>query len=294
MSFSPQKVKVPGSPLQFPFVLCVLILSVSGCAFRRVNRVNDIPYAHADPATGTADQKLNIFAPRTRDGLKSVLVFIHGGSWNSGDKDLYNFFGNRWARKGVVTVIVGYPLSPQANYQQMAAASAKAVKWVKENIRQYGGNPERIFVSGHSAGGHLAALISLDNTYFDSLGIANPIKGTILIDAAGLDMYGYLMEQKFDSSHTYLKTFTTSPAIWKKASPIFHLHEGMPPMLIYRGGKTYPSIIKSTERFITALDTYVPEPNYHIQEGKGHIGMILQFFFTWNPRYDQIRRFMEE
>jgi pimeloyl-ACP methyl ester carboxylesterase len=93
------------------------------------------------------------------------------------------------ARKGVLTVIIEYPLSPEAQYQQMATASAKAVQWVKENIKGFGGDPDRIFVSGHSAGGHLAALISIRPEYFDSLSLPNPIKGLILIDAAGLDMY---------------------------------------------------------------------------------------------------------
>ncbi|WP_247236112.1 alpha/beta hydrolase [Telluribacter sp. SYSU D00476] len=289
----PSKRPTTTLPLTLP-LLGVLLVTLAGCSLRSVHRTKDITYTQADAAKNVQEQQLNVFAPRKRDAIKNVLVFFHGGSWNSGNKDLYNFFGNRWVRKGIVTVVVGYPLSPQANYHQMATAAAQAVNWVRDNIRQYGGDPERIFVSGHSAGGHLAALISLDKEYFNTLGIANPIKGTILIDAAGLDMHGYLMEQRFDSGHTYLQTFTTSPEVWKKASPMYHLHEGMPPMLIYRGGRTYPSIIKSTERFITALKTHVPAPNYHIQQGRRHVGMILQFFFTWNPRYDQMRRFMEE
>jgi acetyl esterase/lipase len=286
--------KVPVSQLVCSLLLGALFVSTSGCVFRRVVRTKDLAYVKADAATRKAEQRLNIFAPRKPKELKNVLVFIHGGRWNSGDKDQYDFFGNRWARKGVVTVIIDYPLSPQASYNQMATSAAQAVQWVQQNIRQYGGDPNRIFVSGHSAGGHLASLISLRNEYFDSLQIKNPIKGTILIDAAGLDMYGYLQEQGFEDGHTYLKTFTANPQEWKKASPIFHLHENMPPMLIYRGGSTYSSIEKSTEKFVSALKNYVPRPRYQVQPGKGHIGMITQFFFTWNPRYDEILRFMEE
>jgi hypothetical protein len=139
----------------------------------------------------------------------------------------------------------------------------------------------------------LAALISIDDQYFEKLGIANPIKGLILIDAAGLDMYGYLMDEKFPNDNTYLKTFTPDQKIWKEASPLYHLHKNMPPMTIFRGGKSYPSIISSNEKFIKALQDFAPETPYEILKSKKHVPMITQFFNPWNKRYNQIHRFME-
>ncbi|MEO6537813.1 MAG: alpha/beta hydrolase [Ferruginibacter sp.] len=251
-------------------------------------------YLRANPGNGTASQKLNIFSPPKKKDLKPVFIFIHGGSWNSGHKGTYNFFGTRLARKGIVSVIIDYPLSPKATYKEMAFASAEAVKWVNENIKNYGGDPTRIFLSGHSAGGHLAALVSVDNQYFDSFNLANPIKGTILIDAAGLDMYGYLKGENFEEGNTYLKTFTNDPVTWKKATPLYYLHKGMPPMLIYQGEKTYPSIKVSNEKFINALKSFAPNTGYQVLKGKKHIPMILQFFWTNNPRYKEIIRFMQE
>jgi acetyl esterase/lipase len=197
------------------------------------------------------------------------------------------------ARKDVVVVIIDSPLSPKVQYDEMAIAVSKAVQWISKNIERYGGNPEKIFISGHSAGGHLATLVSVRNEYFDSLGMSSPIKGVILIDAAGLDMYGYLQEEKFSEDHTYYKTFTKDPRNWKEASPLYHLHRDMPPMLIYRGEKTYPSILKSHEKFIKALKDFTPNPNYHILKGKTHVAMITQFFKPWNPRYDEIIEFMK-
>ena len=235
--------------------------------------------------------ELNIFAPRKASN-ENVMVYIHGGNWNSGKKSLYNFLGTRFARKGIVTVVIDYPLSPEATYLEMSEASSLAIKWVKENIKKYGGNPDRIFVSGHSAGGHLAALISLDDVYFNSLQIPNPVKGIILIDAAGLDMYGYLKGEKFPKDHTYLKTFTQDSAGWKKATPLYHLRENMPPMLIYRAENTYPSIEKSHVKFIKALKARDAVYRYQVLKGKKHVTMITQFFRTWNPRYDEIISFM--
>ncbi len=267
------------------------LLTLSGCSFLGSKAHKNIIYAKA---TGKIpDQELNIFEPDKPKSPKDVLIFIHGGNWNSGKKSQYSLIGRNWTKKDIVYVIIDYPLSPSATYKEMAEYSAKSVKWVKENIQNYGGNPDRIFLSGHSAGGHLAALISIDDQYFQKLGMANPIKGLILIDAAGLDMYGYLLEEKFSNGNTYLKTFTPDQKNWKDASPLYHLHKGMPPMTILRGEKTYPSIASSNEKFIKALQEYAPATPYEILNGKKHIPMITQFFNPWNKRYSQIHQFMK-
>ena len=195
-----------------PYLLCsiILIALVSSCAFKSIRRSKNITYTAADSTHHIAAQKLNVFAPRHTTGLKEVLIFIYGGNWNSGKKWLYSYFGTRMARKDVLMVIMDYPKSPKANYDMMATDAAKAVQWVNQNIERYGGDPNKIFISGHSAGGHLASLITVRNDYFAKLGMANPIKGTILIDAAGIDMYGYLQQEGFAADHTYIKTFSNN------------------------------------------------------------------------------------
>lgn len=267
------------------------LLTLSGCTFLGNKAHKNIIYAKGSGPI--PDQQLNIFEPKKPKSPKDVLIFIHGGNWNSGRKSQYSLIGRNWTKRDIVYVIIDYPLSPAATYKEMAEYSAKSVKWVKENIQNYGGNPDRIFISGHSAGGHLAALISIDDQYFQKLGMANPIKGLILIDAAGLDMYGYLLDEKFPKDHTYYKTFTSDQKLWKDASPLYHLHKGMPPMTIFRGEKTYPSIVLSNEKFIKAMQEFAPETPYEILKNKKHVPMITQFFNPWNKRYNQIHHFME-
>lgn len=267
------------------------LLTLSGCTFSGNKAHKNIIYAKG---SGTiSDQQLNIFEPKKPNSPKDVLIFIHGGNWNSGRKSQYSLIGRNWTKRDIVYVIIDYPLSPSATYKEMAEYSAKSVKWVKENIQNYGGNPDRIFISGHSAGGHLAALISIDDQYFQKLGMANPIKGLILIDAAGLDMYGYLLEEKLPKDHTYFKTFSSDQKVWKDASPLYHLHKRMPPMTIFRGEKTYPSIVSSNEKFIKAMQEFAPETPYEIIKGKKHVPMVTQFFNPWNKRYNKIHHFME-
>jgi acetyl esterase/lipase len=269
-----------------------LFFNLSGCAFKSIRRTKNSTYLPANASAHTNAQELNIFAPRKTNPPKEVFIFIHGGNWNSGRKEQYNFLGSRMARKGAVTVILDYPLSPGANYHQMVRTAAQAVVWVQKNIWEYGGNPNKIFVGGHSAGGHLSAILAVRHEYFESLAVKSPIKGAILIDAAGLDMYGYLQEQNYPAGNTYLQTFTTNPAVWKAASPLYHLHQNIPPLLIYRGENTYPSIIKSNEKFIKALQAYAPETPYRVEKGKKHVPMITQFLNPWNPLYAEIIHFM--
>ncbi len=262
--------------------------AITSCAVRKTTSLTYQEGTSKFPA-----QQLDVYAPRKVKSPRPVLVFIHGGNWNSGHKKQYWPMGRNFARKGIVTVIIDYPLSPAATYDDMAQASAKAVQWTVENIGQYGGDTSRLFLSGHSAGGHLAALIGLDDAYFKDLDMKNPTTGLVLIDAAGLDMYNYLVEKKLGPDDTYMKTFTTDPGIWKKATPRYFLKQNMPPMLIYRGGETYESIEKSTEAFMSDYRKYVPDPRYKVLKGKKHVPMIVQFFWPWNKHFGEIVKFME-
>lgn len=282
------------SSLLLSVFCCLILCSLSGCSLKLIKASKNIVYLKADSVTGKPEQQLNVFVPRRHKKPKNVFVFIHGGNWNSGKKSTYNILGKKLAHKNLAAVIIGYPLSPKAGYHEMATDAAISVKWVKDNIQRYGGNPDKIFVSGHSAGGHLAALIAVKDSYFDTLQIPNPIKGAVLIDAAGLDMYTYLKDENLKEGDTYINTFSLNQNTWKAASPLHHLHKGIPPMLIYEGGRTYPSIIKGTKTFVKALKSMDAEYTYVVQKRKKHVAMITQFLNSWNPRYKEIRRFMEE
>ncbi len=238
--------------------------------------------------------QLNIYAPKNATGNEKVMIYLYGGSWKSGNKEMYNFFGKRLAKKGIIAVLINYPLSPDFIVTDMAYAAAQSVKWTYENIADYGGNPMKIFISGHSAGGHLASLITLKDDYILDLGMKNPIKGAVLIDAAGLDMHGFLKKNNFPPDNIYIKAFTTDSQLWKESSPIYFVDINDPPLLIMMGGKTLPGILSSTERFMNVYKQYVSEPNYKLQKKKTHAGMILQFFNRSNIAYDWIEEFMED
>ncbi|WAC02246.1 alpha/beta hydrolase [Lacinutrix neustonica] len=263
----------------------LLTLICSSCASRKFE---DVLYLEKVP--NEESLKLNVFQPRhTKDSKPMpVVIFVHGGYWAEGDKDIYGFLGRNFAKHDVVTVIPSYTLSPKANYDTMAKEIAKAVEWTVNNIEEYHGNPEQIYLMGHSAGGHLIALISTNPRYLKTPEV---IKGVILNDAAGLDMYTYLQNHPPTAKYHYKTTWTTDPEQWKKASPLYFVDEKAPPFLIYIGKKTYASIKKQNAVFIDKLNEFQKEIQ-PIYLDKKHVPMMSQYFFPWTKRYDEILSFI--
>ena len=266
-------------------LLLLLLIAVSSCSTRKIKNITYQVSAQNKPL------QLNVFVPRNAKAKNMpVLLFVHGGNWNSGTKKLYGFFGRNFAKKDVVTVIPSYTLSPDANYDQMTQEIADAIKWVKGNSANYGGNPNKIFVTGHSAGGHLVALATMNPKYGVQKGT---VSGIILNDAAGLDMNYYLEQNPPTNENDYLSTWTNDPKEWKNASPIYYLNEQTPPFLIYVGTKTYPSIKVGNERFLNELNHFQKEVKPVFLKKK-HIPMILQYFWPWNDRIEETVDFMKK
>lgn len=267
------------------------IALLSSCAFKSITRSKEITYLQ--PSATLPEKNLNVFAPKKAEKAP-VLVFIHGGSWNSGRKEIYDFMGSRLARRGVVTVIIDYPLAPEYKLPAMEKASTTAIKWVKDNISNYGGDPDNIYVSGHSAGGHLAALVAIKKEPWQELGMSNPLKGAILNDPAGLDWYWFLTErkEKYNAEDNY-DAFTDQPETWKKYSPIYDLTGQEIPLLIMEGEKTYPGIRLTIDRFRKEAEAKGTKLTYSFYPKTKHIPMITQFFFTWSKGYKDVLEFME-
>ena len=268
-------------------ILLVIFFLLSSCAAKKFK---DISFIEKGNITELNAPRLNLFVPRDHTAEKMpVLIFIHGGNWNTGNKNTYGWFGRNFAKKGILTIIPDYTLSPNSDYDGMAREVAAAINWAKAHAAEYNGDPNRIFITGHSAGGHLAALAVMNPKY----GILkDAISGIILNDAAGLDMKHYLESNPPTSDHDYLATWTDSPEKWRDASPIYFLTKDTPPFKVYVGKKTYNSIKVANDRFIAALKPFQPDVA-PILINKSHIPMVLQYFWPWSDRFDEIVTFIE-
>ncbi len=126
----------------------------------------------ADHAYGPLPRhKLDVYQPNPPVANAPVVVFFYGGSWTFGDRADYLFAGEALASRGVVTIVADYRLSPEARYPAFLQDCALAVKWAADNAERHGGDPQRLFVMGHSAGGYNAAMMALDPRWLGAVGM---------------------------------------------------------------------------------------------------------------------------
>ena len=135
------------------------------------------------------DHKLDLYLPATRDW--PVIVFVHGGNWDSGSKDfraggadVYINIGRFYASRGIGVAVINYRLQPRARWPGQVDDVRAAVSWVRSHIVTRGGQPDRLFLMGHSAGTHLASLVALTATPE----MRQAIRGVIAVSGAALDL----------------------------------------------------------------------------------------------------------
>src|SRR6185503_7049357 len=114
-------------------------------------------------------QKLDVYSPKDAQA-RPVVVFFYGGSWTTGRRGLYRFVGAALAERGIVTVLPDYRLYPQVKFPLFLDDGALAVAWVQKHAQEFGGDPHRIVLMGHSAGGHEAAFLAYDHQLLQKAG----------------------------------------------------------------------------------------------------------------------------
>ena len=176
-----------------------------------------------------------------------VLLFWHGGGWTSGYKEWMAFMAPAFNAAGVTFVSAGYRLAPQHLFPAGVDDGVRAVEWVLRNIGARGGNPNELFIGGHSAGGHYAALIALDASWLARLGTPREIvRGCLTI--SGVFEFG--AESGLSMRPRFLGPDSANDA---RASPCMHLHRDAPPFLVACGTRDFPHLVTQGARFAAAL-----------------------------------------
>ena len=238
-----------------PAPLVNLLVPRTGYAVHR-----DIAYG-ADPR-----QKLDVYVP---DGLKSpapVLLFFYGGAWQGGQKSSYLAFGQAFASAGIVTMVADYRLYPQVKYPGFVEDTAGALAWVHAHVGQYGGDPQRVFVSGHSAGAYNAVMLASEPRFIQArggsldwirgvIGVAGPYDFLPLTDAGYIDIF--------------------HGANNADSQPINHVTGLRPPMLLVSGSADAVVDPGNADRMAAKLTALGGTAKVIHYPGVGHVGIIL-------------------
>ncbi|HSZ26072.1 MAG TPA: alpha/beta hydrolase [Cytophagaceae bacterium] len=275
----------------FLHFIVFILLSVIGYA-QPIAHLN-IPYL--SPSALEFDKErniLDIYVPSSLPQKKEVIIFVHGGKWKVGNKKTFRFIAKKFALHGIIGVVINYRLYPKVpTYQAMAMDCANAVKWVYNHIEEYGGDKNRIYLYGHSAGGHLSALITSNNLFFDSLGMTNPVKGCVLLDPFGLNIENYLQSPPKKDQWMY-SIFTKNPTLWKQASPVNFVNENTPDFLLLVGNKSKNKIKKDGKIFYEAISKKKKKSRLVMLRGIGHLSIIFQLKYTKHPLFREFIKFM--
>ena len=116
--------------------------------------------------------KLDVYKPNGNVAGAPVIVFFYGGNWTRGSRSDYRFVGEALAASGAIAVVADYRLSPQVRWQQILQDCALATKWAIDHVAVLGGDPRRVYLMGHSAGGYNAAMLALDGRWLGALGLS--------------------------------------------------------------------------------------------------------------------------
>jgi acetyl esterase/lipase len=240
--------------MKWAIPLVFMLVAQPGAQARDVKP--DIPYGDAER------QVLDVYTP---PGAKDrpVVFWIHGGGWQVGDKGDVQGKPRAFNEKGFVFVSTNYRLLPKVDMGTIVRDIALSIRWVHDHIAEYGGDPNRVLVMGHSAGAQLAALICTDDRYLKEQGLSlSIIKGCVPVDGDTFDIPAIIetaetrrrVHGQPQAKYGHREKFGNDPAKHRDFSAVTHVArgKGIPPFLILYVAD-HPDTSAQAQRFAEAL-----------------------------------------
>lgn len=248
---------------------------------------------------GHPKHRLDLYLPARKTNFP-VILFVHGGYWNTGDKDyyprltgLYSSIGRCLAARGIGVTIQSYRLVPEVQIDGQVDDVRQAYGWLTKNIKARGGNPRHIFLMGHSAGALLTMLLAMDLSYLEKTKTGKILpKGYIslsgIVDVEQLPQVNDKQLQKI------LKhAFGEGPDNLKRLNPLTYIRRHLPATLLLVGSRDEAFIIKNTEEGLEKLREHGNIPLYHLIEPNDHRDMVLRIGSKQDNVSDHIETFIK-
>lgn len=213
-------------------------------------------------------QQLDVYQPASANkGI--VVVFFYGGGWRTGQRDEYRFVAQTLTRYGATVVIPDYRIYPTGVFPDFMHDAAAAVAWTQKNIAQYGGDPKKIYVVGHSAGAHIATLLALDKQYLAAQGLGTDVLAGV-VGLATPANFAATLEDK------YRPAFGNQTEL-ERAQPIRYVRGDAPPMLLLHGADDTVVLPRNSLALAERITELGGQARAKIYPDKGHPGLILFF-----------------
>jgi acetyl esterase/lipase len=273
-----------------------------------VEEVRDVAYWD-DPTADPIRHRLDLFLPKGKKDYP-VVVLVHGGGWVMGDNrccGLYSSVGHFLASRGIGAVLPNYRLSPWVTHPGHVEDVARAVRWTRDHIAEHGGDPARLYLIGHSAGGHLVSLLAADEKYLTAEKMSlRDIKGVVTVSGVyriaadpmeiflgGSGTQSFRPDQMlplrgdsgrlpilpplgFSVNHdSFGSAFGSDPKARADASPLTHVHRGLPPFLILTAESDLPTVSGMAEEFHKALKDAGCEARLLKVEKRNHSSLMF-------------------
>lgn len=221
--------------------------------------------------------RLDLYVPKGKRDVP-VMMFVHGGGFTVGIKDQYAFVGQVFASYGIATAVISYRLSPKTSYPGHVQDVARAFAWLRAHVSEYGGTPDKIFISGHSAGATLVAMLGSDPAYLREVGESLDHVAAVIPISGSFTQSG--------RSAMFQSPTPVDREVVANASAINHVAGPHPPFLILYGDMDMPRTGEDAVQMAKALKAAGNSAEVHEIGGHAHMDMITG---VMNPADDGLR-----
>ncbi len=249
-----------------------LLAACQAAFFRTVNTGQDGIEASTHTYSVEHRLALDVYRPLQADSPLPVALFFYGGSWRNGERGDYAFVGRQLAANGVLTVIADYRKYPAGKFPNFEFDAAAAARWTVDHAADFDGDPRRIFLMGHSAGAHIAALLAADAKYLASqrlkptdfagaIGLAGPYDFLPLTDPALIEVFGSRDE-------------------WPASQPVRFVDGDEPPFLIVQGDRDRVVQPRNAVSLVNSLEHAKVPVTFRRYPTAGHFRVLAALRYT--------------
>ena len=210
-----------------------------------------------------------------------IIVFFYGGSWEEGKRRWYRYVGDALASNGAIALIPDYRKFPDVHFPAFMHDAAHAVAWARDHAAELGGDPARIFVMGHSAGGQIAALLAADKRYLAAVGMAPRDLAGMIGVAGAYDFLPFVDDEA--------EIFGDDPRGRFDSQPINFIDGDEPPMLLLQGGDDGEVTPQNAEAMSERVQAMGGHASLKIYPGVGHASIMLSFARGTQARVPSLR-----